>query len=237
MNVVLRAFTPMSAALEFRGFVYGGQLNALSQYCSGQYFPELVSESNRTHILTAIRDCFARVAPRITQANYIVDFVVARKELKPATSKSSADPSTSGGIAETDPIADAVHRPQPQPSFGDASASPYSHALVIELNPFFADTGACLFNWKSAADRKAIQSGPFEFRVRTTPQDDPYAHIPSLWADAFRQARGLTVVNPRKLSAEQPADSLVPARVRTASVLVVVILIVAWLVQRLLAAR
>ncbi|ETO34583.1 hypothetical protein RFI_02506 [Reticulomyxa filosa] len=47
---------------------------------------------------------------------------------------------------------------------------------VIELNPFYAQTGAALFNWKQ--HRELFMNGPFEFRVRTEPNEkcDEYLH-------------------------------------------------------------
>jgi hypothetical protein len=39
VSIIVRAWTPMSAHQEFRGFVYNRKLTALSQYCYYQYFP------------------------------------------------------------------------------------------------------------------------------------------------------------------------------------------------------
>jgi hypothetical protein len=61
--------------------------------------------------------------------------------------------------------------------------------LIIELNPFFSDTGACLFSWKSANDRHIIQNGPFELRVVKSPLSSPYLSLPAVWAQWMCQQR------------------------------------------------
>ncbi len=58
----------------------------------------------------------------------------------------------------------------------------------------FADTGACLFSW--SADKQQLHAGPFTCRVRTQPLTDPYAHLPSVWADYMRNVRGLPAPTP-----------------------------------------
>lgn len=42
VDIVIREWTQMSAAMEFRGFVYERKLNALSQYCYHQHFKVLL---------------------------------------------------------------------------------------------------------------------------------------------------------------------------------------------------
>eukprot|EP01113_Clastostelium_recurvatum_P022915 TRINITY_DN27423_c0_g1_i1.p1 TRINITY_DN27423_c0_g1~~TRINITY_DN27423_c0_g1_i1.p1 ORF type:complete len:377 (+),score=71.48 TRINITY_DN27423_c0_g1_i1:25-1155(+) len=53
--------------------------------------------------------------------------------------------------------------------------------LVVELDPFHAHTSACLFSWKN--DREVILNGPFQFRIRDAPLQDPYTATPYMWAE------------------------------------------------------
>jgi hypothetical protein len=41
-NVIVRQWQSLAADMEFRGFVYGSQLNAITQYNYPSYFPRLV---------------------------------------------------------------------------------------------------------------------------------------------------------------------------------------------------
>lgn len=43
---------------------------------------------------------------------------------------------------------------------------------ILELNPFNASTGGCLFDWDSEKDEKIIREGPFQFRIATQPVID-----------------------------------------------------------------
>ncbi|KAJ5078546.1 cell division cycle protein [Anaeramoeba ignava] len=49
---------------------------------------------------------------------------------------------------------------------------------IIELNPFFADTSGCLFDWNEDLDRQTIKNGPFEFRILEKPIENPYGCLP-----------------------------------------------------------
>jgi len=55
------------------------------------------------------------------------------------------------------------------------------NVMIIELNPFFNDTSACLFSWREAEDRKIIQQGPLQIRVLESPIQDPLTALPSEW--------------------------------------------------------
>jgi len=52
---------------------------------------------------------------------------------------------------------------------------------VIELNPFHEDSAACLFHWYD--DRKLLNEGPFEFRVRTSARKDLKWECLEVWRD------------------------------------------------------
>src|SRR5688572_16750427 len=81
----------MSAANEFRGFVYNKQLTALSQYCYYQCFKvtqldfdwpescviqELQDEKVQQDIATRVQAFWKSICDRVPQKNCIVDFVV-----------------------------------------------------------------------------------------------------------------------------------------------------------------
>ncbi len=42
-----------------------------------------------------------------------------------------------------------------------------SDVKIVELNPFTAQTGGCMFDW--VKDKQVIENGPFEVRVVQTP--------------------------------------------------------------------
>jgi hypothetical protein len=90
---------------------------------------------------------------------------------------------------------------------------PYSDAVVdfhvtdgmvevIELSPFSFSTGACMFSWKSDADKAQLEQGPFELRILKEPKSNPYECLPSKWRSWFEQERGFSL---RAVSAAAPA--------------------------------
>jgi hypothetical protein len=54
---------------------------------------------------------------------------------------------------------------------------------IIELNPYFTDTSACLFDWRNPDDVKIIKEGPFQFRILEKEIDDPYDSFDREWRD------------------------------------------------------
>lgn len=83
---------------------------------------------------------------------------------------------------------------------------PYSDAVIdfhvtdggveiIELSPFAYSTGACMFSWKSDADKAQLERGPFELRILTEPKSNPYECLPSKWRTWFEQERGFSLRN------------------------------------------
>eukprot|EP01130_Rhizamoeba_saxonica_P014509 TRINITY_DN6350_c0_g1_i1.p1 TRINITY_DN6350_c0_g1~~TRINITY_DN6350_c0_g1_i1.p1 ORF type:complete len:231 (-),score=48.90 TRINITY_DN6350_c0_g1_i1:50-742(-) len=63
--------------------------------------------------------------------------------------------------------------------------------LIIELNPFFADTGACLFDWYN--DRELLKNGPLQMRVETAPQKDPYLCATRGWKAYMKRYRSRVI--------------------------------------------
>lgn len=63
---------------------------------------------------------------------------------------------------------------------------------LIEINPWFQDTGALLFSWKSEQDRQILRNG-FEFRILEAPVADPYESLPLEWREWFMEKRGFRI--------------------------------------------
>jgi hypothetical protein len=67
---------------------------------------------------------------------------------------------------------------------------------IIEFNPWFNDTGALLFSWKSEADRSILGGkAPFEFRVLEEVVANPYESIPYEFRRFFEQKRNIDLRN------------------------------------------
>ncbi len=71
---------------------------------------------------------------------------------------------------------------------------------IIELNPWFADTGALLFSWKSEEDRRILggggaAGGKTEFRYLTDVVADPYESLPLDWRSWFEKERKFNLSN------------------------------------------
>eukprot|EP01102_Stenamoeba_stenopodia_P013452 TRINITY_DN4369_c0_g1_i1.p1 TRINITY_DN4369_c0_g1~~TRINITY_DN4369_c0_g1_i1.p1 ORF type:complete len:361 (-),score=86.40 TRINITY_DN4369_c0_g1_i1:25-1107(-) len=143
LDIIIREWHPMQASMEFRGFVYNHNLNAVSQYCYMQYFKDL--PPRKASIEQQIKEFHSTFKDLVPQQNYIVDFAITH----------------------------------------DGSIQ------IVELNPFFQDTSACLFDWKVEEDRKTIQNGPFEFRILEQPVADPYGCLSPDWRVFFEELRGL----------------------------------------------
>jgi len=73
-------------------------------------------------------------------------------------------------------------------------------AQIIEINPFFGDTGACLFSWREPSDVEILKNGPFQLRLRENPIDQPYNALPWEWSMWMKDLRGI----PRKTREEKP---------------------------------
>eukprot|EP01129_Flabellula_baltica_P008845 TRINITY_DN3541_c0_g1_i1.p1 TRINITY_DN3541_c0_g1~~TRINITY_DN3541_c0_g1_i1.p1 ORF type:complete len:328 (+),score=59.17 TRINITY_DN3541_c0_g1_i1:12-995(+) len=72
MKVIIREWVHILPEYEFRGFVYQGKLNALSQYYKACYVPEMVEKENL--ILQDILEVFERSKDFIDMNNYVIDF-------------------------------------------------------------------------------------------------------------------------------------------------------------------
>jgi len=67
-------------------------------------------------------------------------------------------------------------------------------AQIIEINPFFGDTGACLFSWRDQSDVGILKNGPFQLRLREQQLEAPYTALPWEWGTWVMEYRGV----PRK---------------------------------------
>lgn len=73
-------------------------------------------------------------------------------------------------------------------------------AEVIELNPWFADTSACLFNW--AADKELLYGRlPLEMRIVEKPLSNPMDGIMPCWTEFRQKFRGLPPESEKPTSA------------------------------------
>ena len=75
-HIVLREWVDVPPPFEFRGFVFGDRLTALSQYFNNGYFPEVVE--HRDLVLRLVHDTFDRMRALVPlePKEYVVDFAV-----------------------------------------------------------------------------------------------------------------------------------------------------------------
>jgi len=77
------------------------------------------------------------------------------------------------------------------------------NAQIIEINPFFGDTGACLFSWREPSDVEILKNGPFQLRIRENPLDQPYNALPWDWGTWIMDFREI----PRKKKVKKETKS------------------------------
>eukprot|EP01063_Lacrimia_lanifica_P023097 TRINITY_DN3059_c0_g1_i1.p2 TRINITY_DN3059_c0_g1~~TRINITY_DN3059_c0_g1_i1.p2 ORF type:complete len:392 (+),score=145.10 TRINITY_DN3059_c0_g1_i1:48-1223(+) len=155
-HVVLREWFPVHVGLEFRCFVHGNVLTAVSQYNYFVYFEEVAA--NKDTIFARIKQYWAaECEERLRRLeSYIIDFAFYPDEGVMPEVVTPSHPSAS-----------------PLPA-GAAFNEKYPNLTVIEVNPFYDTTGAALFSWE--ADREAIRTGPAELRV----VEEPHAKRPEV---------------------------------------------------------
>lgn len=74
-NFVIRQFREIDVDMEFRGFVFNGQLTALSQY-NYLLHSERLCHSRQSLCELIQRYFSAEVAPRLVQANFLTSYVI-----------------------------------------------------------------------------------------------------------------------------------------------------------------
>lgn len=176
-SFVVREWVDIDVGMEFRGFVKGGRLTALSQYNHLAYFPGLVARKAEIGAMIDrffTDDILPKLSPKFT--DYVIDFALT----EPAAGAALAKDGGGGGGRE-----------------GQGGAAP--KLWVIELNPFLETTDGCLFSWgrerdtlegRAASDGCAVGAAaeggdsaaaaaaavdaagglPFEFRICTAPR-------------------------------------------------------------------
>lgn len=140
--------------MEFRGFVFAGRLNALSQYnhlCFFERLPVMEKEISKCIVDFFERELSAPLSSRFD--SYIIDFGIVVP--------SNADTEEPSSV-------------QAFPISADMEI-----IKVIELNPWQDTTDACMFSWQR--DRHILENGPFECRVRDKPAYGAKALISSEW--------------------------------------------------------
>jgi len=126
-SLVVRSWVQLEPDMEFRCFVVGGQLTAISQYRHLIHFPRLCANwTEGAGILSALVDAFEtelrdKLAGCFPRDDYILDLAV---QLAP-----TQDSSTIMSAARMAP--DDVTK-----------------VWVVEANPFFETTDGCLYSWQ-----------------------------------------------------------------------------------------
>jgi len=75
---------------------------------------------------------------------------------------------------------------------------------IIEINPFFNDTSACMFSWKD--DAEVIQHGPLQFRIKESPLEDPYLALPWEWKKWLFEERGIVSEKKKEVQNEEERE-------------------------------
>lgn len=170
-SLVARRWVAMEPDMEFRCFVAGGRLTAVSQYRHLIYFPRLVAL--RQNVLHGLVDFLElRVLPRLAGVfpgdRYIVDLVV---ELVGGQVTNIMSDGEQGGLS-------------------------LRRWWCIEVNPFFETTDACLFSWSR---ERAILDGTWgantvgwtpEFRLRERPARGALSLVYGPWKEALVACAG-----------------------------------------------
>lgn len=77
IDLIVREWKDIEAALEFRGFVHHKTLTCLSQYCYLQFWPELLTKKDQ--ITQSIQNFFTKsVVEHLPYENCVVDFALLR---------------------------------------------------------------------------------------------------------------------------------------------------------------
>lgn len=156
--LLLREWTDMPPENEFRAFLRGGAVTAISQYATQATLPALQDPVARHRVVSAMVAFIGReVLPRLPAEPYRAACVVDLSW-------------TAAGLARSAAAVDAVLWPP-------------CGLCVVELNPFCRRTGAGLYSWR--ADWAALVGrigGGVAFRFRSAASeaavDDTYAPEP-----------------------------------------------------------
>jgi len=98
--------------------------------------------------------------------------------------------------------------------------------LIIELNPWFQDTSACIFSWREPADREILHNGPFQIRVLEKPLEDPYSALALEWRSFTEKHRGIEPKRKQKPGEQEVTEF--PWGIAVGAVVAVGLCAVAW---------
>lgn len=174
--LLLRTWTDMPPENEFRAFVRGGAVTAITQYATQATLPALQDAEARRRVARAmVMFICCDVLPRLPQEPYRAACVV---DLSWTAAGLAAAASTGA------PASDSPDSPGSPCASACASACA-SGLCVVELNPFCRRTGAGLYSWRAdwsalagSAPQAASVSGRagdrlVAFRFRSEgPEDD-----------------------------------------------------------------
>eukprot|EP00027_Filamoeba_sp_ATCC50430_P014116 CAMPEP_0168574356 /NCGR_PEP_ID=MMETSP0413-20121227/19032_1 /TAXON_ID=136452 /ORGANISM="Filamoeba nolandi, Strain NC-AS-23-1" /LENGTH=380 /DNA_ID=CAMNT_0008607683 /DNA_START=165 /DNA_END=1307 /DNA_ORIENTATION=- len=161
LSIIIREWIEMDPALEFRGFVFNHSLNAISQYCYYQFFDFL--PKCKDQIQTLLTSFYDKeIKNIIPHTNCVIDFAIC---------KNSNNNTNDSNLTFDDPSQWRV--------------------MIIELNPFFTDTGACMFSWKNPEDVAIIKGEkPLQFRVLQQVVDCPLDCFHYKWKEFISEYQG-----------------------------------------------
>lgn len=170
--LVVRRWVELEPDMEFRCFVSGDRLTAVSQYRHLVHFPRVVKL--RDELISGIVAFFENtVQPRLVGlfegGKYIVDFAV---ELK------------GGDINNI--------------MCDQAEGCTLGKWWCIEVNPFYETTDACMFSWnkeRSLLEGKSLNTvacsvTPPEFRFRERPSRGALSLVYGQWREALQKCVG-----------------------------------------------
>lgn len=138
---------------EFRGFVNENKLNAITQYHSHIYYPQLDNKKNE--ILNRINTFFKQIVDYIPLDAYVIDFLLFDQSIDDNDEKDEKE--NKQQKKDNDSSSNMKDNINSQSKKWDVA--------LIELNPFYTSAGAGLFSWKQ--DRELFLNGPCQLRIAT----------------------------------------------------------------------
>jgi hypothetical protein len=165
--------------MEFRCFVSGGVLTAVSQYRHLLCFPRLVRHADQ--VLQALRSFVDTVAaPRLKGLfpadDYILDLAVELNPSQGAANVMVGSSSSSSSSSDS----------------GSSAPLPITRTWAIEVNPFFETTDAALFSWTKDADilmGRTTTGGATapDFRFRSSPAKGASSLMYGSWREIMAE--------------------------------------------------
>lgn len=176
-SLAVRRWVEIEPDMEFRCFICGGVLTAVSQYRHLLYFPRL--ERHSAQVLRTLQDFVEiTVAPRLAgvfpKDDYILDLAL---ELDSSQGTNCILLSDRNGEGFSCPV----------------GALPITRTWVIEVNPFFDTTDSALYSWtkdtsllmgqEASNARNGTQKTKPDFRFRSRPAKGASSLMYGTWRD------------------------------------------------------